>query len=526
MPGPGGNRISPRPARAESPPTAVVPGLKLGQALHGMVWYLAGTEKTGKMEVPRGSMASPEINPNIFRQYDLRGMVDRDLTPEALEAIGRSFGSTIQVNSPGSRRKMITVGHDVRVSSADFRTAFARGVNAAGVDVVDVGMVATPILYYSIFHWDADGGAMITGSHNPVAYNGIKICEGKWPIYGDAIIALRDRIQAGRFTSGQGTVEKRDVLSPYIAQLKEKFPHRYDARVVVDAGNGAAGPIMPGILKDLGCTVDCLYCEPDGNFPNHLPDPEVSSNVHDLIQRLRETKADLGLAFDGDADRVGVIDERGRKITSDRILLLFAKHYLKQFGGGKVVYDVKCSDILESQIQEAGGIPVMWKTGHSLIKKKMREEEALLAGELSGHICIYKNYYGFDDAFFAALLVLEICRQSGMSLGSLLDAFPRTYSTDEVKVGCPDDVKFQLVEDLQSKARHMGERVIDIDGVRIIYPEGWILVRASNTTPILTVRFESHSPEGLHQLAGRTSKLLSEYPILDLSGLKQAVNNL
>jgi phosphomannomutase/phosphoglucomutase len=292
---------------------------------------------------------------------------------------------------------------------------------------------------------------------------------------------------------------------------------------VVDAGNGAAGPFFPGVLRDLGARVEELYCEPDGSFPNHLPDPEVAANVEDLIRRVEESGADLGLAFDGDADRVGLIDENGAQVPSDRLLLLFAKHYLFRYPGGKVVYDVKCSEVLETEIRAAGGVPIMWKTGHSLIKKKMREENALLAGELSGHICIYRDYYGFDDAFFAALLALEIRRASGRQLGALLSEFPQTFTTHEVKVGCPDEDKFQVIEELQRRARASGGRVIDIDGARVIGPDGWALVRASNTTPCLTIRLESRTAEGLERMARRMGDLLRGLPCLDLTDLERAI---
>jgi phosphomannomutase/phosphoglucomutase len=467
---------------------------------------------------------APTINPHVFRHYDIRGLVGKDLTPEVVEAVGRSFGSTIAEGSPRPGRKVVAVGRDVRESSGSFAAAFARGLIAAGVDAIDVGVVPTPVLYFSIFHWEADGGAMITGSHNPVTYNGIKLCEGKWPIYGDRIQALRERIVEGRLASGQGTIERREVLPAYLAQLKSKFPHRLNARVVVDAGNGTAGPLFPAVLRELGCTVEELYCEPDGTFPNHLPDPEVPANVADLIRRVQSTGADAGLAFDGDADRVGLIDEAGEKVASDRLLLLFAKHLLERCPGAKVVYDVKCSEILESEIRAAGGIPIMWKTGHSLIKKKMREEGAILAGELSGHICVAKDYFGFDDAFFAALLALEIRRARGRPLGALLGEFPRTCTTHEIKVSCPDGEKFRVIDELLVRARSQGGRVIDLDGARIVGPDGWALVRASNTTPNLTIRIESRDPAGLERVAQRTEELLQAFPELDLTELRQAVS--
>ncbi len=471
-------------------------------------------------------MAGVNLNPHIFRQYDIRGLVGRDLTGEVVEMVGRAYGSQVRDAFPGPRRPVVTVGRDVRESSREFAAALGRGIAAAGVDVVDIGLAATPVLYFSIFHWDTQGGVMVTGSHNPVTYNGLKMCVGRWPIHGDEIQALRERIRQGRFASGTGVIESRDAIPAYLAQLKGRFPERFQCKVVVDAGNGCAGPLFPGVLRDLGCKVHELYCEPDGTFPNHLPDPEVPAHVADLMARVRETNSDLGLAFDGDADRVGVIDEHGEKVSSDRLLLLFAHHYLARYPGGKIVYDIKCSEILEAQIAAAGGVPIIWKTGHSLIKQKMREEGALLAGELSGHICIYKDYYGFDDAFFAALLALEISRREERSLSALLARFPRTFTTHEVKVGCADEAKFRAVDHVLRRARGSGGKVIDIDGARIVFPDGWSLVRASNTTPNLTLRFESQSREGLGRQIERTEKVLREIAGLDLSELERAKEEL
>ncbi len=471
-------------------------------------------------------MAGVVPNPHIFRQYDIRGLVGKDLNREVVELVGRAYGSQVRDAFHGTGRPAVTVGRDVRESSREFAASLAQGIAAAGVDVVDIGLVATPVLYFSIFHWNAQGGVMVTGSHNPVTYNGLKMCIGEWPIHGDEIQSLRERIRQNRFASGSGRVESRDAIPAYVAQLKGRFPHRFRQKVVVDAGNGCAGPLFPGVLRDLGCEVHELYCEPDGTFPNHLPDPEVPAYVAELMACVRETKADLGLAFDGDSDRVGVIDENGEKVSSDRLLLLFAHHYLAKYPGGKIVYDIKCSEILEPQIAAAGGVPIMWKTGHSLIKQKMREEEALLAGELSGHICIYKDYYGFDDAFFAALLALEICRQKGRPLSALMAQFPRTFTTHEVKVGCADEEKFRAVDHVLRHARGTGGRVIDIDGARIVFPDGWSLVRASNTTPNLTLRFESQTREGLEKQIDRTAKVLQEIPGLDLSELDKVKEEL
>ncbi len=469
-------------------------------------------------------MGMTAINPHIFRQYDIRGLVGQDLTPEVVELIGKAFGSRLR----GKGGKLIVIGHDVRNSSPVFAEAIGQGLASTGLEVINVGCVATPVLYFSIFHFKGDGGIMITGSHNPVTYNGLKICEGPWPIYGEDILSLYHDLQRGGIggSSGKGTrgrVRQENVLPVYTEQLGKRFDQNLGAKVVVDAGNGNAGPIFPPLLRRLGCQVEELYCEPDGNFPNHLPDPEDPKNVKDLIWRVKETKADAGLAFDGDSDRVGVIDDLGGKINSDRLVLLFAKHYLARHPGGKIVYDVKCSEILEEEIRKAGGIPIMWQTGHSLVKKKMREENALLAGELSGHICVYKDYYGFDDAFFAALLTLQIRKSTGQSISQLFAGFPKTCATHEIKVGCPDERKFAVVSEVLKDVKASGGKVIDIDGARILYPEGWALVRASNTTPCLTLRFESRRQENLEQVMIKTERMLKKFKDLDCRQLHETI---
>ena len=460
------------------------------------------------------------VNKNIFRKYDIRGIVDVDLTEEVVETIGRAFGSRLRDDGG----KTAVVGHDVRESSPGFADAFSRGLASTGLDVINVGEVATPVLYFAIFHHDADGGVMVTGSHNPVEYNGLKMCAGKWPIYGDQILELHDRIVNDRFSTGEGHIRQEAILDAYQEQLRQRFDSNLGAKVVVDAGNGTGGLFMPELLRSMGCEVEELFCEPDGTFPNHLPDPENPENVQDLIRRVAATGADLGLAFDGDSDRVGVIANTGEKINSDRLLLLFAKTYLAKHPGGKVIYDVKCSEILDPEIREANGEPIMWMTGHSLIKKKMREEDALLAGELSGHICVYKDYYGFDDAFFAALLTLQIRKDTGRSISELFADFPSTFTTHEIKVGCPDERKFDVVDDFLNDLKAEGNQVIDIDGARVIYPDGWSLTRASNTTPCLTLCFESRTQDGLVAVLKRTLEQLEGYDDLDLDTLRQVVD--
>ncbi len=462
-------------------------------------------------------MSDLAINKHIFRQYDIRGLIGDDLNSEVVEAVGKSFGSRLVENGG----KKVVIGHDIRETGPEFAEALGKGLASCGLEVINVGQVATPVLYFGIFHFDTDGGVMITGSHNPVTYNGLKICEGKWPLFGDQITGLYERIKAEDFVSGEGSIRNEEILPAYAAQLKERFDSDLDAKVVVDAGNGTAGFIIPEILRALGCEVEELYCEPDGTFPNHLPDPEDPANVQDLIKKVKETGADLGLGFDGDSDRVGIITSEGEQISSDRLVLVFAKHYLASNPGGKIIYDVKCSEILDDEIKKAGGVPIMWQTGHSLIKKKMREEDALVAGELSGHIMIYKDYYGFDDAFFAALLTLQIRKNQGREVHEIFAEMPKTFTTHEIKVPCPDDKKFGVVDAILKTTKEAGHEVIDIDGARIQYEDGWALIRCSNTTPCLTLRFESRTQEGLGKVILRIEELFQGYDDCDTTLLQK-----
>lgn len=459
-------------------------------------------------------------NPHIFREYDIRGVVGKDLDDGVVEAIGRAFGTTLR--RTGGR--IAAVGHDIRPSSAPFAEALIRGINRTGCDAIDIGEVPTPLLYYAVVKLDADGGVMITGSHNPPDYNGLKICVGKWPIFGEDIRALGGLIEKGDFSSGSGSIQKTDVIPSYHSELLSRFQATIKPgfRVVVDAGNGTAGPIIVPLLRDVGCQPTELYCEPDGRFPNHLPDPEVPEYMKDLIRAVEVEKADIGLGFDGDSDRVGVIDEGGRKVSADKILLLFARYLLAGKPGGKVIFDVKCSDFLGDDIRAHGGIPIMWKTGHSLVKKKLRDENAIIAGELSGHICVAEGYYGYDDAFFAALFLLEILSRKGGRVSDLFADMPVTYSTPEVKASCADDRKFAIVADVRERARKDHE-VIDIDGARILFDGGWALVRASNTTPNLTLRVEARTPQRKLEIARELHALLSDYPELGLGNLEKVL---
>lgn len=448
----------------------------------------------------------------IFRAYDIRGIVGKNLDESIVNRIGLGFG--VLMSKEG--RKTISVGHDVRESSPRFARALAEGIRAAGLDVVLLGQVATPVLYYSTVALDGvDGGIMVTGSHNPIEYNGLKLCRGVWPIWGEEIQKLRALAEVAEPAPKPGTVREHDILETYQNEIVSKFSLRPGLRVAVDCGNGTAGPIILPILERLGVEVDALFAEPDGTFPNHLPDPEVPKYMEDLRQRVIATGADLGLGFDGDSDRVGIIDERGEKKSADHLLLVMARYLLKDSPGAKVILDVKCSDYLLKDLAQRGAKPILWKTGHSIMKEKLREEQAMIAGELSGHICVAKDYYGFDDAFYAALLTLQIMTDEDCALSELFADIPPTFYTPEVKLPVAEEDKFAVVEHLVSyfKRRLGTDRVIDIDGVRATWDDGWALLRASNTTANLTARVEAQSEAARQRLAQELVDALAGQPV-------------
>ncbi len=447
------------------------------------------------------------VNPNIFREYDIRGIAETELTDEAIELIGRAFGTFLGRKG----RKKFMVGRDVRLSSERIKNALIRGINAAGGDVIDIGEVPTPVLYFSIVHTKADGGVMVTGSHNPIEFNGLKMCEGIASIYGQDIQKLRKIIEDNDFLTGTGHVEQKDFLPDYIATIKSKIKLGRKLKIVIDAGNGTAGPIAPKIWQDLGCEVICLYCEPDGRFPNHLPDPTVPKYVKTLQQKVVAEQADLGIGYDGDADRIGAIDEKGRMIFADRLIALFSRDVLMRNPGAKIVFDVKCSQALPEYISRFGGQPLMWKTGHALLKAKMKAENAPFAGEMSGHLFFGDDYFGFDDAIYASGRLLTILSHSDRKLSELIDEIPYFISTPEIRVECSDDAKFDVVADIARSFKNQYE-TIDIDGARVLFGDGWGLVRASNTQPVLVLRFEAKTEQRLSQIKEIFKQKLREYP--------------
>jgi phosphomannomutase/phosphoglucomutase len=437
------------------------------------------------------------MNPHIFREYDIRGIAETDLTDDVTEKIGLALGTLLQ----GERGTELVVGRDVRLSSERLSTAIIRGLTQSGHRVVDVGVVPTPVLYFSLHLYRAAGGVMVTGSHNPKEYNGFKLCRGKSTIYGDAIQQLRRLIEKNDFARGFGPVRKEDAVPAYVQAIKDRIKLRSSLKIVIDPGNGTAGPIARDLFTALGMDVECIHCTPDGNFPNHLPDPTVEEYMEDLVARLKETRADVGIGYDGDGDRIGVVDDKGRTIWGDRLLGVFSKEVLRRNPGSKIIFDVKCSEGLVEFIRQQGGTPVMWKTGHSLIKAKMKEEDSPLAGEMSGHIFFADDYYGYDDAIYASARLLEIMTKTSLSLSELAAEIPFYHATPEIRVECEDEKKFDVVEKLKSHFTKDYE-VIALDGVRVIFDGGWGLVRASNTQPVLVLRFEAKSQEKLAEIRG------------------------
>jgi phosphomannomutase/phosphoglucomutase len=453
------------------------------------------------------------LNPHIFRAYDVRGLVGDDINPTVFEQVGRAYATLIRRR--GGRR--IAVGQDNRTSSRELKAAFIAGVRAAGGDVVDVGLVTTPILYFATAHWRLDGGANITGSHNPVEYNGVKMVHpGAAPLTEDEIQWLREAIERGDYDGGHGRVETRDPREDYFATITRLVELARPLTVVVDAGNGVAGLYAPELLRRIGCTVIELFCESDGSFPNHLPDPEDAANVVDLQREVLGQRAALGVAYDGDADRVGVVDERGRRHEADLILALLARDLLSRHPGAKIVFDVKSSQLLVDDIRRHGGVPVMWKTGHSHLKRKMREDGILLGGEVSGHMFFAESYYGVDDGLLASCKMVEIVARHPGSASALFDSLPHLHATPELKAMCPDGEKFRVVDDLVRELKKRYE-TIDIDGARVLFPGGgWGLVRASNTNPYLTLRFEAASEAAVDAMKAEIYGALRRYPSVRL----------
>ena len=433
---------------------------------------------------------------HIFREYDIRGLHETELTNETAEAVGQAFATRIRAEG-GAR---VALGQDVRPSSERLARAAERGMISAGMLVERVGTVPTPALYYAVASRGLDGGMMITGSHNPPEFNGFKMAKQKLPLYGAEILEMRRAIQAGELSQAPaGRWAAQPILDDYRAMLVDRCKSPRGLRVVMDCGNGCAGTVVPQVFERMGHTVVPLFAELDGSFPNHLPDPTVPALLVDLQKKVKETGADLGIGFDGDADRIGAITGSGRIVWGDQLLALFARDVLTRVPGGRIIFDVKCSQALSEDILAHGGVPEMWKTGHSLIKKRLAETGAPVAGEMSGHMFFSEGFFGFDDALFAAGRLLRYVAASGRTLDQLVESLPQYFSTPETRLPCPEERKFQVPEIL--KAEFAGKfRIIDIDGIRVEFGDGWGLVRASNTQPVLVVRFEARTETRLAEI--------------------------
>ncbi len=447
------------------------------------------------------------LKPTIFREYDIRGVADQELTDDGIELLGRAIGTYI---GRLRQRRRVNVGRDCRLSSERLRDAIVAGLVATGCEVTDLGMVPTPLLYYSAFHLDCDGGVMITGSHNPAEYNGFKIMCGLSTLHGEEIQKLRALIEASDFDAAEsGSVKDYDIIAPYVAEISEQFKLRNWVRVVIDCGNGVAGPTLHRLLDHVRCDKVELFFTPDGRFPNHHPDPTVPKNLESLITWVKDSRASLGIALDGDGDRIGAVDEKGNVVFGDQLLAVYAREILGRKPGATFISEVKASQVMYDYITKLGGRAIMWKTGHSLIKAKMQEEKAELAGEMSGHMFFGDRYYGYDDALYAALRLIELLDKADAPLSKLLADLPLAFSTPEIRVDCPDEEKFHLVERVQEAFRQT-HQIIDVDGVRVLFPEGWGLMRASNTQPVIVMRFEAARPELLDDYRRQVEAVIAQ----------------
>jgi phosphomannomutase/phosphoglucomutase len=449
-----------------------------------------------------------EMKAGIFREYDIRGIVGDDLDEGIAELVGRAMGSSLA----DREAPRVVVGHDNRPSSPSLGAAMCQGLNAAGVDTIYVGTVPTPALYFAAIEFETDAGIQITGSHNPPEYNGIKMVRDGGAIYGNAIQDLLKTIQAEAFSSGAGDNREEEILDRYVEEIATRARVDTPIKMVLDCGNGAGSVIAVRALTEAGIEVDGLYCESDGTFPNHHPDPTVDEYIADLIARVRGTDAALGVGLDGDADRIGAVTEEGKIVRGDHLLLLFALDVLRERPGAEVVFDVKCSQALPQAIAAAGGVPVMWKTGHSLIKERMKQGGSPVAGEMSGHICFADRFYGTDDAIYAAARLAGLIARSGRSFSELAAEIPSFPSTPELRLDCTEEAKFGIVDAI---VRHYksSHDVIDIDGARVLFDGGWALVRASNTQPVIVARIEADDEDRLAEIADDVRGVLAGHGV-------------
>jgi len=445
------------------------------------------------------------VDPGIFREYDIRGVAGSDILDEDVVNIGKAYGSLLK----NQDRSNISVGRDCRLTSQKFAQLFIDGIISTGCNVIDIGTCPTPVLYFSIQHLNLGGGAMVTASHNPPEYNGFKLLSGIDSIHSQGLQDIRVIIENQEFVQGSGRVSKKDVIKPYKEYIVNNINIKHPIKIGIDSGNGTGGITALPVLEDLGCEVYDIYCDMDGRFPNHEADPTQKKNMLDLIELVKEKNLDLGVGYDGDADRIGVVDKNGELIYGDQLMVVYAREILQRDPGATFISEVKCSMVMYDDIKKHGGNAIMWKTGHSLIKKKMKEENAALAGEMSGHMFFKDRYLGFDDALYATCRLLEIMADTGLGVDELIQDLPKTFTTPELRVECPDKIKFKAVDKIVAHFKAK-QNIIDIDGLRALYDDGWGLVRASNTQPALVLRFEALSEKRLHEIQNEIESVLKE----------------
>ncbi len=444
------------------------------------------------------------MNPDIFREYDIRGVAGEDILDEDVISIGKAYGSLLNQQN----KKIVSVGRDCRLTSEKLSQLFIQGVTSTGCDVIDIGICPTPVLYFSIQHLNLEGGAMVTASHNPPDYNGFKLLSGTDSIHSQGLQDIRIIIENKEFVQGNGKVTQKDIITPYKEYILNNINIKHPIKIGIDAGNGTGGITALPVLKHLGCEVHDIYCDMDGTFPNHEADPTQKKNVLDLIELVKEKGLDLGVGYDGDADRIGVVDKNGKVIYGDQLMVIYAREILQRDPGATFISEVKCSMVMYDDIRNHGGNAIMWRTGHSLIKKKMKEENAALAGEMSGHMFFKDRFMGFDDALYATCRLLEIMADTGLGVDELIADLPKTFTTPEIRVDCADDIKFNVVQKIVAHFKAKQQDLIDIDGLRAVYDDGWGLVRASNTQPALVLRFEALNEKRLGEIRNEIESVL------------------
>ncbi len=453
------------------------------------------------------------FEPVIFREYDIRGIYNQQFDLDFAYQLGKTFTSYVLKKS-GKKKMRLSVGYDARTSSIPIMEKVTQGMKESGAEVSVLGLVTSPMCYFSTFQLDLDGAIMITGSHNPPNFNGFKVSLGKTTIFGDEIQALKKIMLEKDFITGEGSVKDYDIFPEYLARYKKEFGTIAPVKVVLDCGNGAGGVIARKLFNAVGLDPEILFEQPDGMFPNHHPDPTVEENLKDLAKRVKETGAIAGIGFDGDADRIGVVDHTGKMIYGDELMTIYARSILATNKGAKIVGDVKCSDLMYADIAKHGGEPILWKTGHSLVKEKIKVEKAPFGGEMSGHIFFSDRNYGYDDAPYAGLRLCEILAKTGKNITQLLEGFPKAFNTPEIRIDTTEEKKVLIVEKVKEKFNALNDpkiRVNLIDGIRISFPDGWALARSSNTQPVIVVRFESTSADGLARIQDSVMSIVNKY---------------